>query len=44
MQQVKVNFALELVVINQLIELLKELKNVFTSTYNDLKGIPPKIV
>ncbi len=42
-QQVKVNFTLEPVVTYQLIELLKEFKDVFASTYKDLKGIPPKI-
>jgi hypothetical protein len=39
----KVNSTLESVVIDQLIELLKEFKDVFASTYKDLKGIPPKI-
>ncbi len=37
------NFALESVIINQLIELLKKFKDVFAFTYKDLKGIPPKI-
>ncbi len=40
----KVNFAFELVVKNQLIELLKEFKDVFAWTYKDLKGIPLEIV
>ncbi len=42
-QQVKVNPTLEPVVIDQLIELLKEFKNVFAWTYKDLKGIPLEI-
>jgi hypothetical protein len=37
----KVNLALESVVIDQLIEFLKEFKDVFTWTYKNLKGIPP---
>jgi hypothetical protein len=37
------NFALELVIIDQLIELLKEFKYVFAYTYKDVKGIPLKI-
>jgi hypothetical protein len=40
---VKVNFTLEPVVIDQLIELLKEFKDVFSWTYRNLKGIPPEI-
>jgi hypothetical protein len=43
-QQVKMNCALELVVIDQLIELLKEFKDVFSWTYKDLKCVLPKIV
>ncbi len=43
-QQVKVNASLELIVTQQLIELLKEFKDVFAWTYKDLKGIPPEIV
>jgi hypothetical protein len=38
-----VNFALELVVTYQLIERLKEFKDVFAWTYKDLKGIPLEI-
>jgi hypothetical protein len=34
---------MEPVVSYQLIELLKEFKNIFAWTYKDLKGIPPKI-
>jgi len=37
-------FALEPVVIEQLMELLKEFKDVFSWTYKDLKGIPLKII
>ncbi len=37
------NYTLELIVIDQLIELLKEFKDVFSQTYKDLKCIPPKI-
>jgi hypothetical protein len=33
------NCALELVITNQLIKLLKEIKYVFVYTYKDLKGI-----
>jgi hypothetical protein len=39
----KVNASLGLVVTKQLIELLKEFKDVFFWTYKDLKGIPSKI-
>jgi hypothetical protein len=42
-QLVKVNASLEPIVTQQLIELLKEFKDVFAWTYKDLKGIPPKI-
>jgi hypothetical protein len=34
---------LEPIVNYQLIELLKEFKDIFAWTYKDLKGIPPKI-
>jgi hypothetical protein len=44
MQRVKKNTILEPIVTDQLIELLKEFKDVFAWTYKDLKGIPPKIV
>jgi hypothetical protein len=44
MQQVKVNFAFELVITYQLIELLKGFKDVFAYTYKNLKGIPLEIV
>jgi hypothetical protein len=40
----KVNASFELVVIEQLIKLLKEFKNVFFVTCKNMKGIPPKIV
>jgi hypothetical protein len=43
LQHVKINVDLELVVNYQVIELLKEFKNIFAWTYKDLKGIPPKI-
>jgi hypothetical protein len=39
----KMNFTLEPIVTYQLIELLKEFKDVFAWRYKDLKGIPPKI-
>ncbi len=39
----KVNFTLEPVVIEQLMELLKEFKDVFAWMYKDLKGIPLEI-
>jgi hypothetical protein len=40
---VKVNFTHELVVTNQLIELLKEFKDVFSWTYKDFRSIPLKV-
>ncbi len=40
----EVNASLESIVTQQLIELLKEFKDVFAWTYKDLKGIPPEIV
>ncbi len=40
----KVNVLFELVVIEQLIELLKEFKDIFAWTYKDMKGIPLQIV
>jgi hypothetical protein len=43
LQQVKINVNLEPIVSYQLIELLKEFKDIFAWTYKDLKGIPPKI-
>jgi hypothetical protein len=43
LQHVKINVELKLVVNFQLIELLKEFKDIFVWTYKDLKGIPPKI-
>ncbi len=42
-QQVKVNVSFESIVIEQLIELLKEFKDVFAQTYKDLKVIPLEI-
>jgi hypothetical protein len=38
-----VNFALEPIITYQLIEFLKEFKDVFAWTYKELKGISPKI-
>jgi hypothetical protein len=43
MQQVKVNIDLELVINFQLIELLKEFRDIFAWTYKDLNDIPFKI-
>jgi hypothetical protein len=40
MQWVKINVDLGIVVNYQLIELLKEFKDIFVWTYKDLKGIP----
>ncbi len=37
------NVSFQLVVTDQLIELLKEFKDIFAKTYKDLKGVPPKI-
>jgi hypothetical protein len=44
LQQVKINVDLKTIVNYQLIELLKEFKDIFAQTYKDLKGIPPKVV
>jgi hypothetical protein len=44
LQQVKISVDLEHFVNYQLIELLKEFKDIFAYTYKDLKGIPPHIV
>ncbi len=44
LQHVKFSVDLELVVSHQLIELLKEFKDIFAWTYKDLKGIPPNVV
>ncbi len=44
LQQVRINVDLKIVVNYQLIELLKEFKDIFAQTYKDLKGIPPKVV
>jgi len=44
LQQVRINVDLKTVVNYQLIELLKEFKDIFAQTYKDLKGIPPKVV
>jgi hypothetical protein len=41
---VKVNASLELAITEQLIELLKEFKDIFARTYKNLKGIPLEIV
>jgi hypothetical protein len=43
LQQVKINVDLEPFVIHQLIELLKEFKDIFAWIYKDLKGIPPNV-
>jgi hypothetical protein len=43
LQQVKIDVDLEPVVSFQLIQLLKEFKNIFAWTYKDLKGIPLEI-
>jgi hypothetical protein len=43
MQQVKINVDLEPIINSQLVELLKEFKDIFAWTYKNLKGIPPKI-
>jgi hypothetical protein len=44
LQQVKINLDLKHVINNQLIELLKEFKNIFAKIYKDLKGIPLDVV
>ncbi len=44
LQQVKINVDLKIIINYQLIELLKEFKDIFAQTYKDLKGIPPKVV
>jgi hypothetical protein len=41
---VKVNVSFELVIIEQLIELFKEFKDIFAWTYKDTKGILLEIV
>jgi hypothetical protein len=43
-QQVKISVDLEPIINSQLIELLKEFKDIFVWTYKDLNDIPPKIV
>ncbi len=43
LQQVKISVDLELVVNQELIELLKEFKDIFAWIYKDLKGIPVDI-
>ncbi len=43
LQQVKISVDMEPIVSYQLIELLKEFKDIFAWTYKDLKGIPPEI-
>jgi hypothetical protein len=42
-QMVKINVQLEICKLLEVEQLLKEFKYVFTWTYNDLKGIPPKL-
>jgi len=44
LQQVKINLDLKHVINNQLIELLKEFKDIFAKTYKDLRGIPLNVV
>ncbi len=44
LQYIKVNSQLAKEKIQELQMLLKEFKDVFTWTYNDMKGIPPKLV
>ncbi len=44
LQQVRINIDLKLVVNSQLVELLKEFKDIFAWTYKDLKGIPLEMV
>jgi hypothetical protein len=44
LQQVKISVDLELIISNQIIELLKEFKDIFVWTYEDLKGIPPDVI
>lgn len=43
LQHVKFSVDLEPIVSYQLIELLKEFKDIFAWIYKDLKGIPPEI-
>ncbi len=43
-QRVKVNSTLESIVTYQLFKLLKEFKNVFAWTYEDLKGIHQRLL
>ncbi len=43
LQQVNINVDLEPIINYQLIELLKEFKDIFVWTYKDFKGIPLKI-
>ncbi len=43
LQQVKINVDLKLVINFQVIQSLKEFKDIFAWTYKDLKGIPPNI-
>jgi len=40
---VKINAYLEISVVLEVEQLLKEFKDVFAWTYNDLKRIPPKL-
>jgi hypothetical protein len=42
-QMVKINAQLETSKVLEVEHLLKEFKDVFTWTYKDLKGIPPKL-
>jgi hypothetical protein len=44
LQQDKINLDLKHVINNQLIELLKEFKDIFAKTYKDLRGIPLDVV
>jgi hypothetical protein len=43
LHKVEINIDLELVINSQLVELLKEFKDIFVWTYKELKGIPPEI-
>jgi hypothetical protein len=43
LQQMKINIDLEPIISVQLVELLKELKDIFAWTYKNLKGIPLEI-
>ncbi len=44
LEHVKINVDLEPIVSYQFTELLKEFKDIFACTYQDLKGIPPNVI